>query len=131
MIIAADFDRTITLDDAWPGVGRPNWPMITLLIEAHDLGHSIILWTCRNDEPLQNALAAARAWGLTFAAVNANLQQRIDLYHSDTRKISADLYIDDKALLPLYDTDGSRGWPKHILLRLHKVITRGTDKATP
>ena len=49
-----------------------------------------------------DALDAAVRWcaehGLTFDAVNENLPERIALYASDSRKVSADEYWDDRAI---------------------------------
>ena len=36
--------------------------------------------------------------GLKFDAVNENLPSTIDYFMNDTRKIYADVYVDDKAL---------------------------------
>ena len=43
-----------------------------------------------------------RAAGLEFDAVNENLPEIIRAYGSDSRKVSADTYIDDKAFNPDY-----------------------------
>ena len=39
-------------------------------------------------------------FGLYFDAVNQNVPERMAYYGSDSRKISADAYIDDRAQLP-------------------------------
>ncbi|MHB1701892.1 MAG: hypothetical protein ACYCSN_17530 [Acidobacteriaceae bacterium] len=60
-------------------------------------GHRIILWTCR----AERELVACEQWlidnRVPFDAINANLPERVEFYGgSDTRKVSADLYLDDK-----------------------------------
>ncbi len=45
------------------------------------------------------AVEWCRQQGLTFDAVNDNLPETIDLYGTNSRKISCDYYIDDKAVL--------------------------------
>ncbi len=47
---------------------------------------------------LREAVAWCRERGLEFDAVNENLADRAALYGGDPRKISADLYLDDKGL---------------------------------
>ena len=45
------------------------------------------------------AVEWCRQQGLTFDAVNDNLPEIINLYGSNSRKVSCDYYIDDKAIL--------------------------------
>lgn len=56
----------------------------------------LILWTCRDGEKLTKAVEWCKLRGLEFDAVNQNLPEVIEQYGGDTRKISADEYIDDK-----------------------------------
>lgn len=53
----------------------------------------MILWTCRNGEMLEAAVQACRAVGIVFDAVNENIRK---YRGNDSRKVWADLYIDDK-----------------------------------
>ena len=39
-------------------------------------------------------------FGLEFEAVNENVAQTLEQYGTESRKISADVYIDDKACWP-------------------------------
>ena len=41
-----------------------------------------------------------RMFGLEFDAVNENVAQTLEQYGTESRKISADVYIDDKACWP-------------------------------
>lgn len=72
--------------------------IIRALRERQKDGAKLILWTCREDAPLAEAVGWCKAHGLRFDAVNANLPERIAQYGGDSRKVSADLYLDDKAL---------------------------------
>ena len=106
-IIAVDFDGTLITGNKWPDVeGEPNLPLINILIRERQIGNKVILWTNRTDVPeeekypLKTAIDFCRAAGLEFDAVNENLPEIIEAYHSDSRKVSADLYIDDKVLDP-------------------------------
>ncbi len=98
-IIAVDFDGTLCTD-CYPAIGAPNLPLIGLLKEVRKQGRQIILWTCRCGVPLGEALAWCGRFGLEFDAVNENVREIIERYGTESRKISADLYIDDKACGP-------------------------------
>ena len=101
-VIAVDFDGTLC-SNAWPGIGKPNRRLIELLIDRkRDRGVKLILWTCRDGALLEEALRWYEEQGLTFDAVNANLPERIEAYGCDCRKVSADLYIDDRAVSMLW-----------------------------
>lgn len=98
MNIAVDFDGVIAAP-AWPGVGEPNEALIQWLIDFREAGNKIILWTCRVDEALENAVAFCKNYGLEFDAVNDNLPEIVEFFGDNSRKITADYYIDDKAVL--------------------------------
>ena len=95
-IIAVDFDGTLC-EDKYPLAGWANWHLITYLRTAQNLGAKLILWTCRSNNDLKYAIDWCKERGLTFDAVNENVQEAIDKYGGDSRKIYADVYIDDKA----------------------------------
>lgn len=106
-IIAVDFDGTLISGNKWPDVeGEPNKQLINILIRERQRGNKVILWTNRTDKPekeeypLKAAVEFCKAVGLEFDAVNENLPEIIAAYGSDSRKVSADKYIDDKALDP-------------------------------
>lgn len=99
MIIAVDFDGTLC-EECWPEIGTPNLRLIGELIYRKSLGDKLILWTCRAGLPLAQAVRFCKSYGLTFDAVNENLPEIIEKYGSDSRKISADIYIDDRCEKP-------------------------------
>jgi len=97
-IIAVDFDGTLC-ENKWPEIGRPNYALIAhLLREQHKNGARIILWTCRDGDMLVNAVKWCSGYGLHFDAVNDNVPEAIEKFGSNSRKIFADVYYDDKAL---------------------------------
>lgn len=102
MIIAVDFDGCLSSSGSWPEVGEPNESLINWLIVARQQGHKVILWTCRVGEALQKAVDMCKNNGLEFDAVNDNLPEIIDIYGENSRKITADLYIDDKSVVVKY-----------------------------
>ena len=98
-IIAVDFDGTLCFSN-WPELGEPNLPLIRYLIEQKRCGNKLILWTCRAGEALEKAVSWCREHQLEFDAVNDNLPEIIEKYGTNSRKITCDYYIDDKAILP-------------------------------
>lgn len=100
MVIAVDFDGTL-FKDKYPLVGEPIYPVINYIKQVRKEGNKIILWTCRQGQDLAVALEACNQIGLAFDAVNCNLNEHIEYYNgNDSRKINADLYIDDKSIRP-------------------------------
>lgn len=96
-VIAVDFDGCICSMN-YPDIGEPNWEVINALKHEKSLGTKIILWSCRTDEALNDAIKACDSWGLQFDAVNENVPERLLKYgYSDSRKVSADEYWDDLA----------------------------------
>ena len=98
-IIAVDFDGTLC-ENRFPEIGKPNFVLIEGLRELRRAGNKIILWTCRVDHWLEEAVGWCKALGLEFDEVNNNLPEKIEKWGNDTRKIYADIYIDDKAMEP-------------------------------
>ena len=94
--IAVDFDGTLC-ENTWPKIGEPNTALIGQLIEEQKNGAVIILWTCRARRMLKEAVSWAEKQGLVFDYVNRNVPERIRAYKNDSRKISADVYVDDRA----------------------------------
>lgn len=95
-IIAVDFDGVLC-EDQWPQIGPEKKDNIELAKFRKQAGAALILWTCRCGEQLDEAVAWCRERGLEFDAVNENLPERVAFYGSESRKISADEYWDDKA----------------------------------
>lgn len=97
-ILAVDFDGTI-VTNAYPDIGEVNWHFVNVLktLQKH-FGVKLILWTCRSNERLEEAVTYCDFIGLQFDAVNTNLPEVIEAYGGDTRKVSATLYIDDLAI---------------------------------
>jgi len=96
-VYAIDFDGTLCVNE-YPMIGGPIQEVIDYTKKIVEEGHKIILWTCRTDEKLQEAVDWCNQKGIYFDAVNENLEENIKLYGSDTRKISADHYVDDRAI---------------------------------
>lgn len=101
MIIAVDFDGVLC-EDAFPSIGKPIYEMISMVRQLIDLGHEVILWTMRNGEELTKAVDWCGDYGLHFCNVNGpaptNEMEYRDRYEKESRKIYADIYIDDHNL---------------------------------
>lgn len=95
-IIAVDFDGTLCADE-YPGIGAPNLPLIAYLKRLKAEGCQLILWTCRCGELLEEAVAWCTGCQLYFDAVNENVEETLEKYGTDSRKIFADVYIDDRS----------------------------------
>lgn len=109
--IAIDFDGCLCEGNQYPEIGRPNWPVIRRALAEQQQGAGLILWTCREKEPLEAAIKAAGSWGIRFDAVNESLPSWRLAFGSNPRKVGADEYWDDKAVSMIYgaDTGGGKG----------------------
>lgn len=98
IIVAFDFDGTITLKDEYPNIGTPNIDIINIIKSLQENNVKVILWSCREGVELNGAVTFCMAYGIKFDAINENLPVIQEYCGKDTRKIYADLYIDDKAI---------------------------------
>ena len=94
LIYAVDFDGTLC-ENAWPGIGAANKPLIRFLKREQSRGAELILWTMREGKNLDEALRWCMERGLTFSVVNDNLLRLKMMYGNNPRKVYADVYIDD------------------------------------
>jgi hypothetical protein len=92
MIIAVDFDGTLMID------GKPNLDLMARLQNSQRQGTQIILWSCREGKRLAEAVSFCAKAGLRFNAINANVPEGIRRMGHDSRKVFADIYIDDKSI---------------------------------
>ena len=92
MIYAVDFDGTLC-ESKFPLIGKPNIPLIEFLKTEKQNGHRLILYTMREGDVLDEAVNWCKQFNLVFDAVNDNLPDQI--YCENTRKVYADVYIDD------------------------------------
>lgn len=106
MIIAVDFDGTI-VEHRYPAIGQEIPFAIDTLRKLAEEQHRIILWTVRNGKLLEEAVEFCRERGLEFYAVNRNYPEENEKSSPRySRKIQADLWIDDRNLggLPEWGT---------------------------
>jgi uncharacterized HAD superfamily protein len=94
LIIAIDFDNTIA---------KTEYPLIIALMphakevinKLAEEGHTIIVHSCRASKPAEDMKVFLDCHGIHYHHINENDPNRIKIYGFDTRKISADVYIDD------------------------------------
>lgn len=96
MTIAVDFDGTI-VEHKYPEIGKEKPFAIQTLKQLQQEGNRLILWTSRENELLDEAIAFCHGRGLDFYAVNSN-EPADALFHKHTTKVIADVYIDDHNL---------------------------------
>ena len=93
--IAVDFDGTLC-ENKFPEIGEPKDTVIQQVKFLQKEGAKIILWTCRDGQKLEDAVAWCLEQGLAFDAINQNLPEIQEAWGGDTRKVYADMYLDDK-----------------------------------
>ena len=94
MIIAVDFDGTI-VEHEYPKIGKPKLFAFETLKALQDRGDQLILWTYRSGKGLDEAVEFCKINGIEFYAVNKNYPEEV-YDGSISRKILADIYIDDR-----------------------------------
>lgn len=101
LVIAVDFDHTIADVDDYTCWEKP---VINGLIDGakeyinklHSDGHTIIIYTARESENLAKAIAFLDENDVEYDFVNCNTPKHIAFMKRDSRKVIADVYIDDK-----------------------------------
>ena len=100
LTLAIDFDGTI-VEDAYPKIGKPNPFAFETLKKLQQDGHRLILWTYRYGKTLQEAVDFCKKNGLEFYAINCSFPNE-DYDSKKSRKINADLFIDDRNIGGFY-----------------------------
>ena len=73
-ILAVDFDGTL-VDNKFPEIGEVNPVIWKAVSDYQAMGWKIILWSCRTETMLQDAVKFCEERGLIFDAVNENLPE--------------------------------------------------------
>jgi hypothetical protein len=94
-IFAIDLDGTIWKEE-YPGIGPIIPEAVEALREIKKLGHTIIIWTCRQGKLLEEAIDYLKRYNIPFDYVNENVPEKIALYKNDCRKIGANYFVDDR-----------------------------------
>lgn len=99
MVIAIDFDGTITEKNIFPEIGKAREHAFEAIRHFQELGHKCVLWTCRYGQSLIEAINWLAKNNVKMDAYNENL------YPLQSRKIVADVYIDDKNVFMVDNVD--------------------------
>ena len=102
MIIAVDFDGTI-VEHRYPRIGEEIPFAINTLKLLQQEKHRLILWSVREGTLLEEAVDWCKASGLEFYAVNKDYPEEQKSHQGFSRKLKADLFIDDRNLGGLPD----------------------------
>ena len=102
MTIAVDFDGTIVEHD-YPRIGKEIPFAIDTLKRLRQEQHRLILWSVREGKLLEEAVAWCKERGLEFYAVNRDYPEEKLQDKGFSRKLKADIFIDDRNLGGLPD----------------------------
>lgn len=102
LIIAVDFDGTITEGNYWPECLQVQKGAKEAINFWHDeLNCEIIIWTCRDNKlhnDLDRAIEFLKNNDIHYDFINEN-GSILEDWPNDPRKIYADFYIDDKSFI--------------------------------
>ena len=93
--IAVDFDGTI-VEHRYPEIGKEILFAFETLRALQKQKHQLILWTYRSGKELEDAVEYCRRNGVEFYAVNSSYSEEQFDEDYDSRKIDADIFIDDR-----------------------------------
>lgn len=97
LTLAIDFDDTVAHND-YPAIKGLLDGAKEYINRLHDDGHYLIIWTCRCGNPQYMAEHFLYENGIRYHNINRHNPKAMLQYGNDTRKIWADVYIDDKNL---------------------------------
>ena len=101
--IAVDFDGTI-VEHKYPGIGKELLFAFDTLKALQKQKHLLVLWTYRSGKELEDAVEYCKQNGIEFYAVNRSYPEEEFYETQASRKIEADLFIDDR------NVGGFPGW---------------------
>jgi hypothetical protein len=96
-VLAIDFDGTIC-EESFPEVGKLKEDADVYINMLYDEGYHIVINTCRSGKYEGMAHEFLKKIGIKYHYLNNNMPYLIEEYGQDCRKISADVYIDNKNL---------------------------------
>lgn len=118
-IYAVDFDGTLH-NGKYPEIGEPNEELIEFLKRTQAAGDKVILWSCRCGKKLKKAVKWCEKQGLVFDVINKNTKENIKKFKTDSRKIFANYYVDDRNL-KIEEITGKRGKLPTVEERLRRL----------
>ncbi len=122
--IAMDFDNTITTSfELGSKIVFDNKAVMFVRL-LHKYNVKFILWTCREDKWLEEALTELKKLDLLkcFIAINDNTEEQKNWKLGNSRKIYADYLIDDLSI------DFTRDWLKYLRVILSDNYFKGDNR---
>jgi hypothetical protein len=118
--IAVDFDGTI-VENRYPEIGKPMMFAFDSLKRLQEKGYILILWTFRYGKELEEAVEFCKSNGIEFYAVNESFTGEKYMKGKMSRKIDADIFIDDR------NVGGMMGWGEIY----HKITNAKIETEQP
>jgi hypothetical protein len=118
--IAVDFDGTI-VESKYPEIGKPKMFAFETMKRLQDKGYLLILWTFRYGKELDEAVEFCKSKGIEFYAVNQSFPGEEYIEKNMSRKIDADIFIDDR------NVGGMLGWGEIY----HKITNAKMETPQP
>jgi hypothetical protein len=125
VVVAVDFDGTITQGDSWPEMGPLSQGSKWFINQIIEDGYCVVIFTCREGALAEEAKEFLKLNDIRYMHFNENCSIRKDKYRNDTRKIGADVYIDDRSVFILGE-DICWGEIYNKIIRKYGVVTNGT-----
>lgn len=94
-VIGLDFDGTV-VEDHFPNIGEPLPHAIRVLQRMCDAGMILVLWSCREDDELKDAIQFCANRGINVITPSEYDMMIKGPLHKCRRKVPADYYIDDR-----------------------------------
>jgi hypothetical protein len=119
-IIAVDFDGCLC-ENKYPEIGEEHTEVLETLRREKANGSKLILWTCREDEKLHEAVKWCDERGIHFDCLNNNLLSLSEKFGNNSRKVCATEYWDDRAVrMPFNSASLSAVPTKYLVEELKK-----------
>jgi hypothetical protein len=118
VIIAVDFDGTVIPEGLFPDGSHHNglYHAVTVLRNWNVKGYDIVLNTCREGLSLHNAVRWFTLHDIKLSAVNASPRSWLWQHEMNvltlSRKVFANIYIDDRGIGVPLDDEGLLDWCK-------------------
>ncbi|MBQ7634627.1 MAG: hypothetical protein IJS89_03540 [Bacteroidaceae bacterium] len=120
MYIAVDFDGTI-VEHRYPRIGKEIPFATATLRRLQEEGHKIVLWSVREGALLDEAVQWLSQHGVEVYAANKEYPEETpETAKHYTRKLKAEVFIDDRNLGGLPTVGGKPDWGA-----IYEMITKG------
>jgi hypothetical protein len=129
IIIAVDFDGTVIPEGFFPDGSRHAgiYHAVTVLRGWNKKGYDIVLNTCREGLALHNAVRWFKSHDIELAAVNASPRSWLWQHEINvltlSRKVFANIYIDDRGIGVPLNNEGLLDW-----LKVDEMVAGIVDK---